>query len=58
MKPALWPGSKVVNSPEQVPAGELRLWHVGTTPPAGAIGTSVTPTEVSVRLPVFVTVKV
>ena len=58
MKIAVWPGSSVVVGPEHRPAGEVKLWHVGVTPAAGAVGTSVTPTDVSVRLPVLVTVKV
>ena len=45
-------------APEHVPGGPLRLWHVAVTPPAGAVGTSVTPTEVKVTLPVLMTVKV
>ena len=55
MKSAVWPGCKVVVAPEHVPDGPLRLSHVAVTPPAGAVGTSVTPTEVRVRLPVLVT---
>jgi hypothetical protein len=48
----------VVVVPEHVPAGELRLWQVGVTPPAGLTGSSVTPTLVRVEFPVFSTVKV
>ncbi len=55
---AIWPGTRVVVAPEHVPAGELRLWQVAVTPPAGAVGTSVTPTSVSVRFPVLATMKV
>ena len=58
MNVAVWPGNKVVVAPEHVPVGPLRLSQVAVTPPAGAVGTSVTPTEVSVRLPVLKTVKV
>jgi len=57
-KVATWPGTSVVVAPEQLPAGELRLRQVAVTGPAGAVGTSVTPTAVSVTLPVLVTVKV
>ncbi len=58
MNVAIWPGTRVVVAPEHVPAGEERLWHVAVTTPAGAVGTSVTPTEVKVTLPVSMTVKV
>ncbi len=38
--------------------GFVKLSQVAVTPPAGAVGTSVTPTAVRVRLPVLMTVKV
>ncbi len=53
-----WPGARVVVAPEQKAVGELRLWHAGTTPPAGLTGLSVTPTPVRVTFPVLVTMKV
>ncbi len=58
MNVATWPGTRVVVAPEQDPLGFDRSWHVAVTPPAGAVGTSVTPTPVRVTLPVLVTVKV
>ena len=58
MKIATWPGTKLVVAPEHVPAGELRLWQVGLTPPAGLTGLSVTPTSSRSSFPVLVTVKV
>ena len=55
---AIWPGTSVVVAPEQVATGFVRPEHVAVTPPAGAVGTSVTPTPVRVTLPELVTVKV
>ena len=47
----VWPGYQGGGSPEHVPVGELRLWQVGLTPPAGLTGLSVTPTSVRVVVP-------
>lgn len=58
MNVAVCPGTNVVVVPEQVPAGELRLRHVGVTPSEGKVGWSVTLTSVMVTLPVSTTVKV
>ena len=58
VKTAVCPGTRVVLVPEHVPPGFDRSWHVAVTPPAGAVGTSVTTTPVRVTFPVLVTVKV
>jgi hypothetical protein len=56
VKVADCPGASEVLDPEQVPAGEERLWQVGPVvrEPAGAVPLSEIPTEVKETLPVLV----